>query len=345
MSWPATADQVPVNVGDDTYAPLFPYGWGLRTDPQRDRLTALVATLPAGDAQDAVQAVLDAPVWDGTHIDPARTGPAVRLLADAAAELDGTDRDTAAAAGVVVSVVRDLAQDVSGADDAATTADAEHALMSGDASGAVDLLADVLGVSTAPPVASSTHLSLSSSITAFGRPVTARVTVTAPGGQPEGSVQVLVDGTSVATVPLSADGTASVRLPADVATGRHGVTAVYAGAPAADPPVTGSTSRAATLVVVRTLPTVRTDGTDWTLRRGDPKQVHVQVTGVADVTPTGRVDVWVNGARKGSATLDGRGAAVVTLPTSTRTSLVVVTYAGDDTYLPWAAVPRLLVVR
>ena len=75
VSWPAAADQVPVNVGDDTYAPLYPYGWGLRTDAQRDRLTALVATLPAGDAQDAVQAVLDAPVWDGTALDPARTGP------------------------------------------------------------------------------------------------------------------------------------------------------------------------------------------------------------------------------------------------------------------------------
>ena len=162
VTWPAAADQVPVNVGDDTYAPLYPYGWGLRTDAQRDRLTALVATLPDGDAQDAVQAVLDAPVWDGTALDPARTGPAVRLLAAAAEELNGTERDTAAAAGVVVSLVRDLAQDASGAEDAATTADAEHALMSGDASGAVDLLADVLGVSTAPPVASTTSLSLSS---------------------------------------------------------------------------------------------------------------------------------------------------------------------------------------
>ena len=74
VTWPATADQVPVNVGDDTYAPLFPYGWGLRTDAQRDRLTALVATLPDGDAQDAVQAVLDAPVWDGDGARPGAHG-------------------------------------------------------------------------------------------------------------------------------------------------------------------------------------------------------------------------------------------------------------------------------
>ncbi|HEX6325618.1 MAG TPA: glycoside hydrolase family 3 protein [Jiangellaceae bacterium] len=32
MSWPRTEDQVPINVGDADYDPLFPYGWGLSTD-------------------------------------------------------------------------------------------------------------------------------------------------------------------------------------------------------------------------------------------------------------------------------------------------------------------------
>lgn len=31
MSWPRSEDQVPINVGDKHYDPLFPYGWGLRT--------------------------------------------------------------------------------------------------------------------------------------------------------------------------------------------------------------------------------------------------------------------------------------------------------------------------
>ena len=31
VSWPRSEDQVPINVGDRNYAPLFPYGWGLRT--------------------------------------------------------------------------------------------------------------------------------------------------------------------------------------------------------------------------------------------------------------------------------------------------------------------------
>jgi beta-glucosidase len=31
VTWPRSEDQVPINVGDRNYHPLFPYGWGLRT--------------------------------------------------------------------------------------------------------------------------------------------------------------------------------------------------------------------------------------------------------------------------------------------------------------------------
>ena len=31
MTWPRTEAQVPINIGDSDYDPLFPYGWGLRT--------------------------------------------------------------------------------------------------------------------------------------------------------------------------------------------------------------------------------------------------------------------------------------------------------------------------
>jgi beta-glucosidase len=31
MTWPRSADQVPINIGDANYDPLFPYGFGLRT--------------------------------------------------------------------------------------------------------------------------------------------------------------------------------------------------------------------------------------------------------------------------------------------------------------------------
>ena len=33
MTWPRSEAQVPINVGDADYQPLFPFGWGLRTKP------------------------------------------------------------------------------------------------------------------------------------------------------------------------------------------------------------------------------------------------------------------------------------------------------------------------
>jgi beta-glucosidase len=30
-TWPRTAEQEPINVGDPGYDPLYPFGWGLRT--------------------------------------------------------------------------------------------------------------------------------------------------------------------------------------------------------------------------------------------------------------------------------------------------------------------------
>lgn len=35
VTWPRSEDQVPINVGDRNYHPLFPYGWGLRTRATR----------------------------------------------------------------------------------------------------------------------------------------------------------------------------------------------------------------------------------------------------------------------------------------------------------------------
>lgn len=334
VTWPAGAEQVPINVGDATYAPLYAYGWGLRTDAQRPRLDGLT--------EPEAQAVLDAPIWTGDALDPARAAQALPLLADAADAVDDP--------GLVVSLARDLAQQamVAGSavpDAAALSADAEHALMSGDGRGAVALLARVLGLSATAPVASTTALSLSSGLTVFGLPVSAKVTVTAPGATPTGQVQVLVDGSTVATGELTADGTVRVPLPATVGVGRHTITAVYGGVPDGDPPILGSSATARTLTVTRTLPAVRTDGTDWSVGRSDPKVVHVQVTGVAGVEPTGSVTVWVNGMRKGTVALDPSGDAAIPLATSTKTAVVVVTYSGDGTYLPWVASPHLLIVR
>ncbi|MFG6503020.1 glycoside hydrolase family 3 N-terminal domain-containing protein [Microbacterium sp. P05] len=167
LTWPASAEQVPINVGDDDYEPLYAYGWGERTDAPRDRLAAVrdalagsgvaqaaavaaaavQAAAPADEAA-VVQALLDADIWaaDGTLLP---TAAAFQAVADAAAQLTGT------AADEVVTLARDLAQQaivdgtaVEGA--AAITADAEHLVSLGQYSEAVVLFASVLDLAIVP---------------------------------------------------------------------------------------------------------------------------------------------------------------------------------------------------
>ena len=140
MSWPRSEAQVPVNVGDPDYQPLYPYGWGLRTDSGRDRLTAFVSQHPGS----ALSALLARENWraDGTLRADART---LRLAqqAVAASRTNGTLRDTA------LSVLRDAAQNhvVSGHAGngwAAQLVEADHAQTTGDGARAAALLTRVI---------------------------------------------------------------------------------------------------------------------------------------------------------------------------------------------------------
>jgi len=45
VSWPASVSQVPINVGDRDYHPLYPFGWGLRTGGRPDQVGTDVAGL------------------------------------------------------------------------------------------------------------------------------------------------------------------------------------------------------------------------------------------------------------------------------------------------------------
>ena len=161
LTWPASADQVPINVGDDEYAPLYAYGWGERTDAARDRLASVrdelggagaaraAVTLAAAPSDaDVVQGLLDADIWaaDGTLLPSVA---ALQALADAAALLEGT------AADEVVTLARDLAQaaivDGTAVPEAvAITADAEHLVSLGEYSEAVVLFASVLDLAVEP---------------------------------------------------------------------------------------------------------------------------------------------------------------------------------------------------
>ncbi|NHC16039.1 glycoside hydrolase family 3 C-terminal domain-containing protein, partial [Motilibacter deserti] len=158
VSWPKTAAQQPLNVGDASYDPQFPYGWGLRTDNAKARVQAVrtqLAALAGGDrsvdsAVKNLDRALAAANWNsnGTVWD---AGLVLRYLQRAGEDLQATTKDTLAQDDLLVSVARDVAQSrlvslggtalrVNGA---ALTADAEHQLLIGNPGAAVDLLEEV----------------------------------------------------------------------------------------------------------------------------------------------------------------------------------------------------------
>ena len=137
VTWAKAESQIPINVGDKSYDPLYPYGWGLRTDVTRTRLQTLRTQLASDPAAAGVVSGLDAALapgnWKGTRaVDPDAVLAGLQSAANAAAgsTLTFAQRDT------LVSGARDLVQAKVAADgsDAMTrtaklTASAEHQLM------------------------------------------------------------------------------------------------------------------------------------------------------------------------------------------------------------------------
>jgi beta-glucosidase len=133
----------PVNVGDQTYDPLYPYGWGLRTDPARARIVTVRDSLAKQNTPAAklatiqLTALLNPAHWnaDGSVRDPA---VAFVLLGLASPAVSGTSAGAEANANLLVSVARDIAQAAVVANGAgamsstaALTANAEHDLLVG----------------------------------------------------------------------------------------------------------------------------------------------------------------------------------------------------------------------
>jgi beta-glucosidase len=308
VTWPASADQVPINVGDTAYAPAYAYGWGLRTDVPRERLTALAGKLTGASAA-AASALLAAPVWSsqGTISDPAQAWPLVSTLAGT---LTGRDDAVLPQAAEVVSLARDVAQAAvaaggGGATAQAAIADAEHLLWSGDPVGAVARLGTVVGIGggtepttpTTPTTPQQPGAPVATSApTVSGRPVAGEVlTATAGTWSVAGSVagisttlQWLRDGQPVA----GATGASYVLGAADVG---HGlsvqVTATRAGGAAgrAVSSVVGPVRRAEPRVAVRVGAAKAGRAPRLRLRLTSPA-VDV-VTGVVKVEYAGRLRV------------------------------------------------------
>jgi beta-glucosidase len=135
-----------MNVGDKNYDPLFPYGWGLRTDSGRQRLQVLRDQLESQPGSRNAVLALDATIaqrnWsgDGSVRNPSQM---LALLAVVAGTMSGAKYNFAQQ-DVPVSVARDLAQSAIVAGGAAAmsatavlTSNAEHSVVSGQPKQAV----------------------------------------------------------------------------------------------------------------------------------------------------------------------------------------------------------------
>lgn len=145
VTWPKSEAQQPINVGDASYDPQFPYGWGLTTEAAaRQKLTdAKRELLRKGFlSPDALAAVvyLDLALrvkdWSG----PQATS-ALQALAQAGKYLQRTRVDSFADADAVVGAARWIAQDQIGQNHTEATSkltsDAEHLLLTGELSTAI----------------------------------------------------------------------------------------------------------------------------------------------------------------------------------------------------------------
>ena len=105
VTWPRSEAQLPFNVGDASYDPQLPFGWGLRTDPAKARLQSVRSSL-SGDALAQLDALLAADDWnaDGSV---AKAGDVLARLASLAGAIGG---QPFAVQDTIVSVARDIAQ-------------------------------------------------------------------------------------------------------------------------------------------------------------------------------------------------------------------------------------------
>jgi beta-glucosidase len=143
VSWPRTEDQQPLNVGDASYDPQYPYGWGLTTQATaRQKLVEARNVLLRKHDPYAVAAGAAAGV--ALHVED-WSGPqatiALAALTRSAKYLERTKADSYAEGDAVVSAARWIAQHKIGPDvdepAAKLTSDAEHLLLTGNLQAAV----------------------------------------------------------------------------------------------------------------------------------------------------------------------------------------------------------------
>jgi len=146
MTWPRTQAQVPINIGDSNYDPLFPFGWGLQTGA--DQQQAVVAALGAANSPAAHSASNQLTAALARPAGPARDSAVLSALGAAMTATGGSAADLAALREAIVAAARDVAASAvvagrASAGWATSIAQADHALLTGDPRTAFALLAGV----------------------------------------------------------------------------------------------------------------------------------------------------------------------------------------------------------
>src|SRR5574338_1008562 len=184
-------------------------------------------------------------------------------------------------------------------------------------------------VNSPAPVASSTVVSSNINPSVVGQIVTFTATVTGSGGTPTGTV-TFRDGLNNIGSGTLASGVASFT--STLATGTHGITAVYSGDSNFDP----STSPAMTQ-------TVNKGGTTTTISsNANPSDSGQSVTFTATVSPispasgtrTGTVTFFDGATILGTGTISANTASITTSSLSPGGHSITATYSGDSNFNP-----------
>lgn len=184
----------------------------------------------------------------------------------------------------------------------------------------------------------SATLNVSPNPAAFGSPVTLAAAVTGNGGTPTGNVAFMDGAVTLTTLPLSANGTASLTL-TTLAPGIHALTAVYAG-DANDLP----SQSAAVQEQVALHTTLALTASANPALLGDPVTLTLTAANGTGTPPTGTLSLTDNGSPLGPIALVN-GVATVTLPSpALGAHALLATYAGDSNNGPAGAQPLTLKV-
>ncbi|QEL21066.1 beta strand repeat-containing protein [Limnoglobus roseus] len=190
--------------------------------------------------------------------------------------------------------------------------------------------------SSSPPVTLSvvesptaTSLTLAPSSPMAGTPLTLTAVVTATFGTPTGTVNFLVNGSSVGTAAIDSSGRAVFTMPTGLDAGSYTFRADYGGVAGV---FVASSSPDQNITLARNASTTTASPSPNTVFATDPLTLTATVASPGG-TPTGTVTFFLNGASAGVATLDATGQAVLSLPNGvpfgTGSYALTATYNGD----------------